>query len=87
MVGVKRELSQRRAIVYVVVGLIVVVGVLYSLVRSVVDPNGDARDKCRTEWSFRATHPQDDLAYWQNLQSCATRKLLPAGYNDPGLYQ
>jgi hypothetical protein len=43
--------------------------------------------KCMADFNNRIGHPLNDDLFWQHLQDCARKKLLPSGQNDPGYYE
>jgi hypothetical protein len=41
---------------------------------------------CMSDYGNRIGHSTSDNAFWQHLQDCARKNLLPAGANDPAYY-
>jgi hypothetical protein len=82
--------SLTRAIVKIVgfrrLGLAVVVAVSLSA-GGCGGGQSDAQQKCMDDFNARIGHDTSDNAFWQHLQDCARKNLLPAGQNDPGYYQ
>jgi hypothetical protein len=44
-------------------------------------------EKCLDYYEDRIGHSVADDAFWDILQECARRQLLPPGENDPGYYE
>jgi hypothetical protein len=45
------------------------------------------QQKCMDDFNRAIGHSTSDDAFWEHLQSCARKNLLPPGKNDPGYYE